>query len=345
MRPIRVVVSVLCLALTPFAASAAIRSQPAYVDGEVLVKYRDRAGGAILAKSRGLEVKRSIPAMGVDLLKLPKMTTVPQAIAVLKADPSIAYAEPNFRRFRRAVTPNDPLFADQWGLRNTGQANFVSGGPAGTPGADMNLVQAWDANGDGVADRVGDPSVIVAVIDDGVLTTHEDLAANIVAGRDTRDDDNDPNPDDIDEDFHGTLVAGCIGAVGDNGIGVAGVAWKSKIMPLRFDYDAASEAQAIQFAIDHGAKIINASFGGPGASLLEGGRRRLANLADATGGRSFVLGSVAELAATYDAIEEDLRSQYLLVYQSDGQGEAFRSVEVEIRRAGVTARTMRGYIP
>lgn len=267
MRPIRVVVAVLCLA--PLGASAALRGQPAYVDGEVLVKYRDAAGGAVVAKSRGLEVKRSIPKMGVDLLKLPSMTTVPQAIAMLKADPSVVYAEPNFRRFRRAVVPNDPLFGDQWGLRNTGQANFVSGGPAGIAGADLDMVHAWDADGDGVADRTGDPSVIVAVIDDGVLTTHEDLAANIVAGRDTRDDDNDPNPADIDEDFHGTLVAGCIGAVGDNGLGVAGVAWQSKLMPLRFDYDAASEAQAIQFAIDHGAQIINASFGGPGASLTE----------------------------------------------------------------------------
>ncbi|HXT49761.1 MAG TPA: VWA domain-containing protein [Thermoanaerobaculia bacterium] len=108
----------------------------------------------------------------------------------------------------------------------------------------------------------------------------------------------------------------------------------------RFTFD-----QALAYAQHSGVSVYAVSFGGVASSLLEGGRRRLASLAEATGGRSYVLGSVAELDATYSAIEEDLRSQYLLVYQSDGQGEAFRSVDVEIRRRGVAARTMRGYIP
>ena len=108
----------------------------------------------------------------------------------------------------------------------------------------------------------------------------------------------------------------------------------------RFTFD-----QALAYAQHSGVSVYAVSFGGVASSLLETGRRRLANLAEATGGRSFVLGGVGELDATYRAIEEDLRSQYLLVYQSDGEGETFRAVAVEVRRPGVTARTMRGYIP
>jgi len=103
--------------------------------------------------------------------------------------------------------------------------------------------------------------------------------------------------------------------------------------------------QALAYAEHSGVSVYAVSFGGIGSSLLETGRRRLANLAEATGGRNFVLGDVGELAKTYEAIEEDLRSQYLLVYQSDGQGEGFRAVEVQVKRSGVTARTMRGYVP
>ncbi len=108
----------------------------------------------------------------------------------------------------------------------------------------------------------------------------------------------------------------------------------------RFSFD-----QALAYAEHSGVSVYAVSFGGPGTTLLESGRRRLARLAEATGGRSFVLGGTNELAHTYDAIQEDLRSQYLLVYQSDGQGEGFRAVEVRVKRPGVTARTMRGYIP
>jgi VWFA-related protein len=103
--------------------------------------------------------------------------------------------------------------------------------------------------------------------------------------------------------------------------------------------------QALAYAEHSGVSVYALSFGGAASSLLEVGRRRLANLAEATGGRSFVLAGPEELAATYTAIDEDLRSQYLLVYQSDGEGESFRAVDVQIRRPGVTARTMRGYVP
>lgn len=256
--------------LTAVVVTPATARQPRadYREGEVLVRYRDDVAGPALRSELGVGVQRRLHQGRIELLRLPSMTTVAQAIELLQRDPRVAYAEPNFLRRKSAYVPNDPLFDRQWGLRNTGQANFVTGGQAGVPGADLNMTQAWDADGDGRPDRTGQRSVVVAVVDDGVETTHDDLAANIVAGYDAADDDNDPNPSSAD-DFHGTAVAGCIGAVGDNNIGVAGAAWNVGIMPLRFDYDVVTHVAALEYARDNGASIVNASFGGPGFSRTE----------------------------------------------------------------------------
>ena len=264
--------SLVLLALLPFPALAALpapREAP-YRAGEVLVQYREGATSAtaVTAKARfGLVARLALPAARAELLAVPSVMTVPQAVEMLRADPAVAWAEPNYLRPRLAAIPNDPLFGEQWGLRNTGQPNYVSGGPAGVPGADMNLPNAWDANGDGVADRTGDGSVTVAVIDDGFDLDHPDLAANFVPGRDVRDDDN--NPRGGGDDTHGTLVAGCVGAIGNNGTGIAGVAWNVKLLPIRFGFDTASEIAAYDHARAQGARVINASFGGPGFSQME----------------------------------------------------------------------------
>ena len=268
-------------ALLPIAAEAALRPlppAPSYRSGEVLVQYRDGARSAVLAKARlGLTAKLSLPAAQAELLQLPSMTDVPAALELLRADPSVALAEPNYLRRPLAVTPNDPLFGEQWGLRNTGQANFFAGGPAGVVGGDMNLANAWDASGDGIADRTGDGSVTVAVIDDGFALRHPDLIDNFIAGFDTRDNDGDPSGSSSDS--HGTLVSGCVGARGNNGIGVAGVAWNVKLLPIRFGFDTASAIAAYDYARTRGAKVVNASFGGPGFSQLE--KDTIARLRDA----------------------------------------------------------------
>jgi VWFA-related protein len=107
----------------------------------------------------------------------------------------------------------------------------------------------------------------------------------------------------------------------------------------RFRFD-----EALAYAQHAGVAIYAVSFGHAASGMLEG-RRRLARLAEATGGKAFTLTSVDELDDTYDGIEEDLRSQYLLVYQSDGEGPGFRAVEVKVKRPGTTARAMSGYIP
>ncbi|MEE4143244.1 MAG: S8 family peptidase [Halieaceae bacterium] len=188
------------------------------------------------------------------------------AIKSLRRDPEIEYAEPNYR-VRAMATPNDSGYPFQWHY------------PL------IDLPAAWDTT-------TGDSQVIVAVVDTGILSRHPDLIGQWVDGYDfvsntdrARDGDGiDPDPEDPGEgdstasnSFHGTHVGGTVAAAGGNGIGVAGVAYGARIMPLRalgaggagttYDVD-----QAVRFAAglandsgtlpDRPADIINMSIGG-----------------------------------------------------------------------------------
>ena len=209
--------------------------------------------------------------------------TVETALELYRRNPDVAYVEPNYIRYLNATTPNDPLFSRLWGLNNTGQS--VSG-TSGTAGADVDGPEAWDVT-------QGSSTVVIAVIDTGVDYNHPDLAGNIwsnpgeVAGN-RIDDDNNGYADDIrgwdfvdndnepmDVQGHGTHVSGTIAAMGNNSIGVTGVCWQAKIMPLRiFDAFGGSATSAriiaaVGYAVNKGAKIINASFGGPDYSQAE----------------------------------------------------------------------------
>jgi subtilisin family serine protease len=191
---------------------------------------------------------------------------VQQAVDLLAADPQVEYAQPDYSR-RVTVIPNDPFFTttDLWGLYK------------------VNAPTAWDtATGAGV---------VVAVIDSGVVITHPDLQANIyidpneIAGNGLDDDSNGYIDDTTGWDFfendnrpndahgHGTHVAGTIAAVGNNQRGVVGLAYNSKIMPLRglgpdgSGWDSGL-SQAIVYAALNGADVINNSWGGPGRSAL-----------------------------------------------------------------------------
>lgn len=200
-----------------------------------------------------------------------------EAIETLENDPSVEYAEPNYARSFQAVIPTDPEFANQWALQNTGQTML---GVPGTVDADIDATEAWDLS-------LG-TSTIVAVIDNGVLYAHPDLANNMwdgsacvsdtgaalggcMHGYDYADNDLEPLPlaTSSSDATHGTHVAGIIAAEMGNATGTVGVAPKAKIMALRFGLDVASEVKAIDFAIQNGAKIINASYGGSGFSQAE----------------------------------------------------------------------------
>ena len=159
---------------------------------------------------------------------------------------TLTQATPGSQKFA-----NDPSFGILWGLHNTGQSG-------GTVDADIDAPEAWSLT-------TGSSSVIVAVVDTGVDYSHPDLAANMIAGYDTRNNDNNP----MDDNGHGTHCAGTIGAVGNNGVGVTGVNWNVKIMPLKFLSSSGSgytsdAIEAFAWGYSHGARIFSNSWGGYG---------------------------------------------------------------------------------
>jgi len=198
----------------------------------------------------------------------------------LQTDPAVQYADP-VRRAHVARVPNDPMLAEQWSLTD--------------PVAGINAPGAWDL-------QTGDPAMVVAVVDTGILP-HPDLAGRLLPGYDfitdpdRARDGNSRDPDPRDEgdwtndndcfpgwfgepsSWHGTFVAGLIAANADNGIGIAGIDWNAKILPVRvlgkcggtFDDILAGVlwASGVQLpgvpANPNPAKVINLSLGGEGA--------------------------------------------------------------------------------
>ncbi|MBN2271625.1 MAG: S8 family serine peptidase [Sedimentisphaerales bacterium] len=246
-------------------------NEPNYVEGELLVRFAPKHDETIptvlerRAVLNALDGAQEIGSYwlvpGLTVVKLPAGVTVEQALGRFNARGEILYAEPNWI-LRALVTPNDPYFADQWGLNNTGQTG-------GTSGADVNTPHAWDM-------AMGTQEIVVAVIDTGVDYNHPDLAANMWVNDDghfgkhfwtdankARHDSNDP----MDDNGHGTHCAGIIGAVTNNGIGVAGVCPNVRIMALKFlasnGYGETVDAiSCIQYAINNGANIMSNSWGG-----------------------------------------------------------------------------------
>ncbi len=286
---------ILLLAMAWFTSGAAMAADD-YAPGEVLIKFKGVIAPALMStatqgiRTRAINrvratVLRRSPVSGMEHWKLPAGTSVASAVKQLQSNAQVEYVEPNYRRHLRLI-PNDPLFLNQWGLQNTGQTINDSSGAVttGVAGADMGLATAW-------ATQTGNPAVVVAVIDDSVDINHTDLAANIwinageiagdgidndangfiddVNGWDFKNNDNNPSADAGANEGHGTAVSGCIGAVGNNGIGITGVNWNVSIMPLKFNLDVASEVMAMDYAIAKGATIVNASFGGFTPSVAE----------------------------------------------------------------------------
>ena len=202
---------------------------------------------------------------------------IQSAVAAFERNPFVEYAEPNFIGQAHAI-PNDPMFNVQWGLRNNGT------NPPNHPGtadADIDAPEAWDI-------ETGESSVIVAMLDTGVDWDHPDLSARIWNNADETangiDDDgngyiddirgwdfanNDNNP--MDDHGHGTVNAGIVGASTNNGVGVAGVDWHCKLMPVKvlnqINWGQYSWwASGLQYAADNGAKVISMSMGGANPS-------------------------------------------------------------------------------
>ncbi|MFN2531669.1 MAG: S8 family peptidase [Pyrinomonadaceae bacterium] len=250
---------------------------------EVLVKFKpgvtEDAIRRITAQHHD-EVEDEIEAVpGLDSIDDLDDADVNSTVAEYQRLSEVEYAEPNFEIHLQEmiasepVRPSDPQFAEQWALANDGQRG-------GTPGADISATRAWTIT-------TGDDGVVVAVLDSGVDYTHSDLASNIwvrpinIPAYDDKElgtiqdlhgyNAIENSADPMDENGHGTHCAGIIGAEGGNDIGIAGVNWKVRIMPLKFmnsgGFGTTKDAiEAINYVIDRkksgvNVRVISASWG------------------------------------------------------------------------------------
>ncbi len=282
------------LVLTAVCAAPGLGAHAAAGDpvpGQVVVGLRDGAGPAVraaLERRTGVRLGRAVTARGARVATVLGPQGDAAALARLRADPAVRWAEPD-RLLHAQAVPNDPFLTRQWALANSGQ---TVQGTAGTPGADIRATLAWDSS-------TGSDRVRIAIVDSGVDATLPDLAPNIGVvnpgeagdgreangvdddgnglvddwrGWDFADADNDPSDEGAGR--HGTTVAGVAAGRGNDGAGIAGVSWTSRIIPVR-GLDAAGNgttadlAAGITYAGSLGARVINASFGGTsGATVL-----------------------------------------------------------------------------
>jgi subtilisin family serine protease len=311
----RCAVAILALLLSGAPMAQAQLTQSAeFVPNRVIVKLKPQnALGKVGNSQRTLQA--AVNATTVKSLRLidaevweTRGKSVEDVIAQLQKDPRVEFAEPDYIVHASTTTPNDPSFGQLWGM------------------AKIQAPQAWDIT--------TGSNVLIGVIDSGVDYNHPDLAANIWTnpgesggGKETNgvDDDNNGYIDDVhgydfvnndgdpmDDQFHGTHVAGTIAAVGNNGVGVVGVNWSARIMALKFLNASGSGSTsnailAVQYATQMGAQLTNNSWGGGGYS------QALYDAIQAAGAAN----SLFVAAAGNDAVDNDIFLEYPGSYDLD----------------------------
>lgn len=249
-----------------FGASQIIHTQALnHVQGEILIRFQDRVepqswtfSHSSLRSAKPPKVEHCVAdrfriwSLRFDWTKINENTL----LEALRRHPEVEAAQFNHFVSLRARRPNDPLYGDQWYLKNTGQrAGF-------TPGVDLGLEEAWELSTGGVTPE-GD-TIVVCVIDNGLDTQHEDFGDNIWYNHQEipnngKDDDNNGYVDDYrgwhvakqsdaidDQNWHGTITAGIIGAKGNNGVGVTGINWNTKLMIVVGGFGQAVESKIIK---------------------------------------------------------------------------------------------------
>ncbi len=246
--------------------------------GEVLVRFDKRLGEADIAqilRDTGATVLRQTEALRLFRLKLPAGITVQQFVDRQATNTNVTAVEPNFIASTMAaepLQPDDPLYPSQWAL------------------AKIQVPGAWQVT-------TGRSDVVVAVLDTGIELTHPDLKNQVLPGYDFANDDADPS----DDHGHGTHVAGIIAAEGNNHVGVIGVAFGCRLLPVKV-MNAAGEGtyadvvEGTLFAADHGARVLNFSIGGYSWSQI------LDDAMEYAHGKGAVLVAAAGNDATIDPI-------------------------------------------
>jgi subtilisin family serine protease len=288
-------------------ASVVAPPAAAYRGDRILIQPKPGTSQATLLSlhsAQHCEVLRNFEAMGgPQILSLPAGETVEHCLARYQQSGLVQFAEPDYLR-QLAATPNDPAYTNGtlWGLNNYGQNG-------GSPGADIDAPEGWDV-------LTSASNIVVAVLDSGVRYTHEDLAANMWVnptdgghGWNALTWTNDP----ADDNGHGTWMAGVLGAVGDNGKGVVGVAWKVQIMACKCFNSAGLGSDSdiiacVYYAMFNGARVINASLGSYAYS------QSLSN-AIRTAARSGII--VVAAAGGDPAVNVDVQPYYPACYQLD----------------------------
>ena len=364
-----------------------VRTMPVFVEREsqlklvatdqILVSFKPRASastrrklldglGLTLAGRSEFDPARHIV---VPSSVLRASRTLDLANRLVEADDVVAYAAPNFLAEVRKRALNDPRFAAQWHLANTGQQDGIAG-------HDVRALAAWQRGGG------GDQSVVIAIIDDGIDLNHPDLKRNLWRnpkpgardkhGRDFVDDDDPYNPrpkvfvapfdNTHRNDIHGTPCAGVAAAVGNNKKGVAGIAWNCRLMAVKIlaGPDLAPNdriADAIRYASTH-ADVLSCSWGvarhpdieSAIAFAVKNGRRGRGSIVCAATGneRAKRIGfpSSNELVIAVGACNDSgVRSDYSnygtgidLVAPSDDDGhQGITTTDVNLRGKGYTA--------
>lgn len=214
-----------------------------FVPGEVLVKFKpeSRLGETVLPFAFQSQAVQHIEGIDVFRLKLRPGKSVATAVSEFRRHPMVAFAEPNYR-VQAFQAPDDPSFPSQWNL------------------ARINSVPGWNLT-------TGSSEVVIAVIDTGVALDHPDLVQKLVPGYNFIRNNNNPQ----DDNGHGTHVAGIAAAATNNGLGIAGVGYHTRIMPIKVldsggGGSTSDVAAGINFAVSNGAKVISMSLGGASGS-------------------------------------------------------------------------------
>lgn len=217
-------------------ASTIARGQDV-ADGELLVKFKKSSSVARVMDRLGAQPIREISGTGYTLVQLGEGISVAEGLSRFRASGEVEAVEPNGIAHALFV-PNDQHYSRQWGA------------------IQMQLPEGWDQT-------QGSTSVVIAIIDTGIDLDHPDLNDKIVAGYDFVNHDTVPQ----DDHYHGTHCAGIAAAETDNRIGVAGVGFNCRLMPIKvLDRNGsgtyAEVAEGVTYAADHGAKVISMSLGG-----------------------------------------------------------------------------------
>ncbi len=242
-----------------------INYQNSYATDRIIVALKTNFDYQFVMESEGLTFKNTLSPedstydVGLYIIENQTAEGVVDTIESLKDNPAVAYAEPDYILTATDTIPNDPSYSKLYGLTK------------------ISAPAAWDI-------YTGSKNVVVGVIDSGIEYTHTDLASNIwvnpgeIANNGIDDDGNgyiddvhgwnfvDNNNDPLDDNGHGTHVAGTIGAVGNNGVGVVGVTWNTQIAALKFiDSEGGGYTSdailAINYASEMGFDITNNSWG------------------------------------------------------------------------------------